>query len=129
MTTAEFRCIPAGTVQRARKAAGEYSTGGTWVAGAETVTDVEGVVHPVTAKSRLSERMIREISGNRTRKWVVVYSAPGTWQTEVEEIGQQADIMIYAGSRYEIMMVDDWEAGVLDHQKAIAAKLDVRDGD
>ena len=130
MSVATFDCIPGITITRVRKAASEYDTAGDWVAGAPTSDPVEGVVHPATSGNRsLSDQMIREIDNNRNRKMVVVYSVPATWQPEDEEAGQQADIMIYNGDRYEIMMIDDWDSGVLDHQKALAARLDLRDGD
>lgn len=137
MTVAEFKCIPGVTVQRDRKAASGYDTAGNWVAGAPTSVMLEGVVHPVTAKTNLSDRMIREIDNNRDRKWVVIYSPPTdqevvpevSWRTSSERSQTEADIMVYNGDRYEIMGIDEWEAGVLDHIKAIAVRVDVRDGD
>jgi len=129
MSVATFECIPGVTITRVRKAASEYDAAGDWVAGTPTSDPVEGVVHPATASKSLSDEMIREIDNNRNRKMVVVYSVPSTWQTEDEAAGQQADIMIFNGDRYEIMMIDDWDSGVLDHQKALAARLDLRDGD
>lgn len=129
MSIAEFDCIPEQTISRERKAASEYDSGGTWVQGSITATPVEGVVHPVTGGTNLSDRMIREIDNNRNRKMVVVYSIPDIWRTEDESAGSQADIMVYLGDRYEIMMVDEWRSGVLDHDKALAARLDIRDVD
>jgi hypothetical protein len=81
--------------------------------------------------------MIQEIDNNRDRKWVVIYSPPldnevvpeVAWRTSSESGQYEADIMVYNGERYEIAMVDEWEAGVLDHIKAIAKRLDVRDVD
>ena len=136
-TVAKFECIPGVTVQRDRKTASEYDTAGEWVAGAITTVMLEGVVHPVTAKTGLSDRMIREIDNNRNRKWVVIYSPPTdqevipqvSWRTSSERGQYEADIMVYNGDRYEVMMIDEWEAGVLNHIKAIAARVDVRDVD
>ena len=81
--------------------------------------------------------MIREIDNNRNRKWVVIYSPPTdqevipqvSWRTSSERGQYEADIMVYNGDRYEVMMIDEWEAGVLNHIKAIAARVDVRDVD
>lgn len=138
MTVAEFDCIASRQVERVRKAASGYDTNGDWIDGTPTSFNVEGVVHPVTAKTKLSERMIREIDNNRDRKWVVIYSPPldtqtptpeVTWRTSSESGQYEADILVYNGQRYEIMMIDEWEAGVLDHIKAIAMRVDVRDGD
>lgn len=134
-TIAIFECIPAVTVSRIRHATSGYDTAGDWTAGGETPTDIDVVVHPITNKSNLSERMIREISGNRDRKWVVIYSPPldnlGTvaWRTSSESGQYEADIMVFKSDRYEIIMIDEWETGVLDHIKAIAVKQDLRDGD
>ena len=137
MTVAKFECIPGVTVQRDRKAASGYDTSGEWVVLVPTSVMLEGVVHPITAKTNLSERMIREIDNSRDRKWVVIYSPPTdqevipevSWRTSSEEGQYEADIMVYNAQRYEIMMVDEWEAGVLDHIKAIAVRLDTRDVD
>ena len=136
-TVAKFECIPGVTVQRDRKAASGYDTAGDWVPGVPTSVMLEGVVHPITAKTNLSERMIQEIDNNRDRKWVVIYSPPTdqevvpevSWRTSSESGQFEADIMVYNGDRYEIAMLDEWEAGVLDHIKAIAKRLDVRDVD
>ena len=136
-TVAKFECIPGVTVQRDRKAASGYGTDGDWIAGVPTSIMLEGVVHPVTGKTNLSERMIQEIDNNRDRKWVVIYSPPTdqevvpevSWRTSSESGQFEADIMVYNGERYEIAMIDEWEAGVLDHIKAIAKRLDTRDVD
>lgn len=129
MSVAEFICIPGQVITRTRRAASEYNSAGTWVAGAPTDTAVEGVVHPATSTKSLSDSMIRELDNNRGRKTVIVYSVPDTWQTDDESTGTQADIMTYLGERYEILMVDEWRSGVLDHDKALAALLDIRDSD
>jgi hypothetical protein len=136
-TVAGFECIPGKTVDRVRKAASGYDTAGDWIPGTPTTVQIDCVVHPVTAKTNLSERMIQEIDNNRDRKWVVIYSPPldnevvpeVAWRTSSESGQYEADIMVYNGERYEIAMVDEWEAGVLDHIKAIAKRLDVRDVD
>ena len=135
-TVATFECIPGRTVQRDRFTAGEYDTAGDWVEAAPTSVMLEAVVHPVTAKTNLSQRMIDEIDNARNREWVVIYSPPTdqevvpevSWRVGNEDGQYTSDIMVYNGERYEIAMVDDWQAGVLDHIKAIAKKLDVRDG-
>lgn len=129
MTTAAFRCIPGREINRIRSAPSEYNSSGDWVQGAETIEPVEGVIQPITAKAKLSERMISEIDNNRSRAWVVVYTDLDTFIEQDERAGIQADLFEYRGNRYEVMMVDNWDAGVLDHQKAIAARLDPRDGD
>ena len=136
-TVAKFECIPGKTVIRTRKAASGYDTAGDWTPGTSTNVNIDAVVHPVTGKTNLSERMIQEIDNNRDRKWVVIYSPPLdsevtpeiAWRTSSEAGQFEADIMVFNGDRYEIAMVDEWEAGVLDHIKAIAKRLDVRDVD
>ena len=129
-TVAEFECIPGRTITRERHTASEYGTDGRWVDLPPTVDLlIQGVVHPATSKKSLSEAMIREIDNNRSRKMVVVYSVPDTWMTEDEALGIKADIMVYLGERYEAMMVDEWRSGVLDHDKTLMARLDLRDGD
>lgn len=90
---------------------------------------VQAVLHPISGKTRLSERMIREIDGNRSRKWIVLYAEPSTFQTEDEPNLIQADHLEINGERFEVMQIDDWDAGVLDHQKVLAGRLDVRDSD
>lgn len=136
MSTATFECIPGVTVQRDRYSASEYNSAGVWVEGVPVSVMLEALVHPITAKTNLSSRMIDEIDNARNRKWVVIYSPPTdqevvpeiSWRTSNEDGQHQSDIMVYNGDRYEIAMVDDWQAGVLDHIKAIAKKMDVRDG-
>lgn len=87
------------------------------------------MTHPVTAKSRLSERMIREIDGNRSRKWVVFYAPLGTFRGEDEANLIQADHIEYQNERFEVIDTDEWQSGILDHQKVLAARLDARDTD
>ena len=124
-------------ILRVRKAASGYGTDGSWIAGVPDSVMLEGVVHPITGGTNLSERMIQEIDNNRDRKWVVIYSPPTdqevvpevSWRTSSESGQFEADIMVYNGERYEIAMIDEWEAGVLDHIKAIAKRLDLRDVD
>ena len=136
-TVAIFECIPGKTVQRDRKDASGYDTAGDWTPGTITSVSIDAVVHPITGSTNLSERMIQEIDNNRNRKWVVIYSPPFdseatpevAWRTSSEAGQFEADIMVYNGDRYEIAMVDEWEAGVLDHIKAIAKRLDARDVD
>ena len=136
-TSAIFECIPGKPVQRDRKAASGYDTAGDWTAGTITSVTFDVVVHPVTGGTNLSSRMIQEIDNNRDRKWVVIYSPSFdsestpevAWRTSSESGQFEADIMVFNGDRYEIAMIDEWEAGVLDHIKAIAKKLDARDVD
>lgn len=135
-TVAKFQCIPGRTVQRDRFSTSEYDTAGDWVEGIPVSVMLEGVVHPVTAKTNLSQRMVDEIDNGRNRDWVVIYSPPTdqevvpsvSWRVGNEDGQFQSDIMVYNGERYMIAAVDNWQAGVLDHIKAIAKKLDVRDG-
>ena len=128
MTIAGFESIPPVTVTRHRFAAGTF-VNGTYVVGADTPVDVESVIHPVTAKTKLSARMLREIDLQRNTDWIVLYSALDTYQQGDEATQTKGDRVEYQGFFWEIMAVDQWLAGVLDHQKAIAAKVQPRADD
>lgn len=125
MTIAGFEAIPPVEVVRHRRAAGSY-VNGTFVPGADATATVESVIHGVTAKTKLSEQMRREIDLQRNTDWIVLYSALDTYQIGRDGEGTVNDRVDYSGSMWEVMAVDNWRAGVLDHQKAIAARVQPR---
>lgn len=125
MTIAGFDSIPPVTVNRSRFAAGTWDRG-VFVGGAETIMAVESVIHPVTAKTNLSSRMQREIDLQKNTDWIVLYSALNTYQAGREQDQTTPDRVVFAGATWEIRMTDDWGAGVLDHQKAIACRVQPR---
>jgi hypothetical protein len=125
MTTATFEAIEAIDVVRHRRAAGTF-VNGTFVEGADATATVQSVVHPVTAKTKLSERMMREIDLQRNTDWIVLYSALDTYVVGRDTEGTVNDRVEFNGSTWEVKMVDNWRAGVLDHQKAIAARVQPR---
>lgn len=129
MSVAEFNCIPGVTISRERRAASGYGTDGRWIELAPTVVAVEGVAHPATSQKSLSTLMIREIDNNRGREMQVIYSVPDTWQEESEALQTKADLCVINGTRFEVMMIDKWRSGVLDHDKVLVARLDLRDVD
>lgn len=125
MTIAGFESIPPVEVIRHRRAAGAF-VNGTFVPGADATATVESVVHPVTAKTKLSEAMRREIDLQRNTDWIVLYSALDTYVVGRDSEGTVNDRVEFNGATWEVKMVDNWRAGILDHQKAIAARVQPR---
>jgi hypothetical protein len=109
MTIAAFEAIEAVEVTRTRFASGTW-VDGTFVPGAGTDATVESVIHPVTAKTKLSERMLREIDLQRNSDWIVLYSALDTYVAGREQDQNTPDRIAFADAVWEVKMVDNWRA-------------------
>lgn len=128
MTIAGFETIPPITVSRHREVPGTF-VDGEYIGGVVTDTDVESVIHPYTNRTKLSANMLREIDLQRNTDWIVLYSALDTYRQGNEATGVKGDTVTFDGSEWEIKAVDQWRAGVLDHQKALASRVQPRAND
>lgn len=121
-----FQCIQPIIVQRISYTAGSYDSAGLWSDGSTITEDVEAIVTPSIWRMGSFQTM-REQDGDRTRKWIELYSEPDTW-TVVQEAEQiRADKVIYQGDTYEIRSLNAWQSDVINYDHALAMKLDERD--
>mgnify|MGYP007090577654 FL=1 len=102
-----------------RKEAGSYVRG-VWVDGPEIEVVVEVNIQPVKPSE---VQMMPE--SDRTREWYKVYSADLLRTKQEGDNGWAADQFEWQGHRYEVMKVQNYAMGTLDHWKAWAARISV----
>ena len=102
-----------------RKTAGSY-VDGEWVEGAETTVTIDVNIQPL----KPSELLILP-EADRSRQWWKVYSASEIRMDKQGASGWAADEFIYQGDRYKVMKVENYSMGVLNHYRALAARMEL----
>ena len=100
-----------------RKEKGSYVRG-VWVDGPEVEVVVEVNIQPVKPSE---VQMMPE--SDRTREWYKVYSADLLRTKQEGDNGWAADQFEWQGHRYEVMKVQNYAMGTLDHYRALAARI------
>ena len=102
-----------------RKTAGSY-VDGEWVEGAETSVSVEVNIQPL----KEAELMLLP-EADRGKQWWKVYSASEIRMDKQGSSGWAADEFVYQGDRYKVMKVENYAMSILDHYKALAARMEL----
>lgn len=102
-----------------RKTAGSY-VDGEWVEGTETVVPVEVNIQPLKEAELL---LLPE--ADRGKQWWKVYSASEIRMDKQGTSGWAADEFVYQDDRYKVMKVENTSMGILNHYKALAARLEL----
>lgn len=110
-----------------RYAAGAYSAvTGKFVSGAVSSFTIKGSFQPLRPKEEVPQD-----GGRRNRASARVYT-PTQLREPDETVGTRGDIVTapadYGGGDYEVVKVDPWVMGSLNHYKAFVQKM-VDDGD
>lgn len=102
-----------------RSTQGQY-VDGEWVEGTETTITVDVNIQPL----KEAELMLLP-EADRGKQWWKLYSASQLRMDKQGVGGWDADEFVYQGDRYKIMKVENTMMGILDHWKAIAARLEL----
>lgn len=102
-----------------RKTAGSY-VDGEWVEGTETTVPVEVNIQPLKEAELL---FLPE--ADRGKQWWKVYSASEIRMDKQGDSGWSADEFVYQGDRYKVMKVENTSMGILNHWKALAARMEL----
>lgn len=102
-----------------RKTAGSY-VDGEWVEGTETTVPVEVNIQPLKEAELL---LLPE--ADRGKQWWKVYSASEIRMDKQGTSGWAADEFVYQGDRYKVMKVENYAMGILNHFRALAARLEL----
>ena len=65
---------------------------------------------------------------DRSRQWWKVYSASEIRMDKQGTSGWAADEFVYQGDRYKVMKVENTAMGILNHYKALAARMEISAG-
>lgn len=96
---------------------------GEWVASAATT-----VVREVNIQPLKDEELMLLPEADRSREWYKLYCAEDLIADKPGTSGTVADEFIYKGDRYKVMKVKAYDMGVLNHVRAMAARLEVSGG-
>lgn len=102
-----------------RKTAGSY-VDGEWVEGAESVVPIEVNIQPL----KEAELMLLP-EADRGKQWWKMYSASEIRMDKQGTSGWSADEFVYQGDRYKVMKVENYQMSILNHYKALAARMEL----
>ena len=102
-----------------RSAAGSY-VDGEWVEGTETNVPIEVNIQPL----KEAELMLLP-EADRGKQWWKVYSASEIRMDKQGASGWAADEFVYQGDRYRVMKVENYQMSILDHYRALAARMEL----
>lgn len=105
-----------------RSTAGSY-VDGVWVEGTETNVTIDVNIQPL----KPSELLILP-EADRSRQWWKMYSASEIRMDKQGTSGWAADEFVYQGDRYKVMKVENYAMGILNHYRALAARMEISAG-
>lgn len=102
-----------------RSSAGSY-VDGVWTEGNETNITIDVNIQPLKEAELL---LLPE--ADRSRQWWKVYSASEIRMDKQGTSGWSADEFVYQGDRYKVMKVENTSMGILNHYRALAARMEL----
>ena len=102
-----------------RKTAGSY-VDGDWVEGAEATVTIDVNIQPLKEAELL---LLPE--ADRGKQWWKMYSASEIRMDKQGTSGWSADEFVYQGDRYKVMKVENYQMSILNHYKALAARMEL----
>ena len=105
-----------------RSTQGSY-VNGEWVEGTQTQVPLEVNIQPFK-----DEDLLLLPEADRTREWYKIYCANEIRMDKQGTSGWSADEFVYEGDRYKVMKVKHYSMSILDHYRAIAARLEISAG-
>ena len=110
-------------VDRKRKVAGTYSTGGRFTEGSEVIT--VGIKASVQPANRKHFKMLSQpIEGKRSKAMIVVYCELDTFRTLDDRDGTPADIVVFDGDDYEVQLASNRTEPQLTFDFVLAVRLE-----
>lgn len=102
-----------------RKTQGQY-VDGEWVEGVESTVTLEVNIQPL----KEAELMLLP-EADRGKQWWKIYCAEQIRMDKQGDTGWDADEFVYQGDRYKVMKVENYAMGILNHFKALAARMEL----
>lgn len=119
MTIAQFSLVKKVPVAILRHSEGEF-VDGDWVEGAERQVIIQANIHPF---SDYQVSILPE--SDRTRSWVWLFTSSLIRQKKEGAQGHGADRFEWDGDLYEVMKVQNYRMGVVDHREAKCARVEL----
>lgn len=102
-----------------RTTQGQY-VDGEWVEGTESTITIDVNIQPL----KEAELMLLP-EADRGKQWWKMYSASEIRMDKQGTGGWDADEFVYQGDRYKVMKVENYAMGILNHFKALAARIEL----
>jgi len=96
---------------------------GEWVAAVATT-----VIREVNIQPLKDEELLLLPEAERAREWYKLYCAEDLLAAKPGVSGTVADEFVYKGDRYKVMKVKEYSMGILNHFRAMAARMEVSAG-
>ena len=122
-TKPQFLLTHKTTITRVRKTSGDY-LGGVWVDGVSEEVTILANVQPTKG----SELMALPES-DRSRDIIKIYTTEEILGVQEGDGKTSPDLIIWQGNTYEVKIVYVQRMGVLDHTKALAARIPISAGE
>ena len=104
-----------------RQTQGGYNNDGIFVDGLHDEFEIRANVQPLN--QRETEQYLHILpGGNRSAMLVKIYTNE-ILLTDVQTIGQKADILEWNNRRFKIVMVEEWQSHILSHYRYIGQEL------
>ena len=93
---------------------------GEWVEGTEVEVSREVNIQPFR-----DEDLLLLAESDRSREWYKLYCAEDLIAAKPGVNGTVSDEFMYKGDRYKVMKVKEYSMGILNHFRAMAARMEV----
>ena len=104
-----------------RRPAGSYNQNGIYENKSAETIEILASVQPLNAKD--SEQFtLAGIEGNRTARLIKIYSDVPL-QYETEDNLNVADIVLWIGRRWKVILCEPWQSNVISHYKSYAVEV------
>ena len=110
-----------------RQSAGGYNDNGVFIDGVTTELTISANVQPLNSREREQYTQILQ-GGNRSVKLVKIYSATPLL-LDAQTTGQTADVILWRGAPYKVVMAEEWQSNIISHYRYIAQELVTNDNE
>lgn len=108
-----------------RHTVGRYNNDGVFVPGNEVRLTIKANVQPLNQRELEQYTHILQ-GGNRTTTLVKIYTN-AVLLTDLQVTNQSADIITWNNRDFKIVMVEEWQSGIISHYRYIGQELIVND--
>ena len=113
------------TIAVTRHLIGRYNNDGEFVPGASSTYNIKANVQP------LNQRELEQYThilpgGNRTTTLVKIYT-DSVLITDLQTANQSADVVTWNNRDFKIVMVEEWQSGIISHYRYIGQELILHD--
>ena len=112
-------------VEATRHLLGRYNSDGEFVPGQTTKLTIKANVQPLNQREVEQYTHILQ-GGNRTTTLVKIYTN-AVLITDLQTVNQSADVITWNNSDFKIVMVEEWQSGIISHYRYIGQELITND--